>query len=195
MAPPRIQLVDMSYHVTGKAVDGTKLFRDDVDRLLFLRLLAFEAVRSGWCVLAYTLMTTHYHLVLRLRRLTLSSGFQRLNSVYAREYNRAHGRRGALWHRRYFDAMLVSDGHLYEAIRYVALNAPRAGICATAEDWPWSSYGAAIGVHAKDLIVDEPALLSLFGTRHDEARKTLRAIVEEADPRVRLSQTRVRLRG
>jgi len=91
--------------------------------------------------------------------------------------------------------MLESDGHVYEAIRYVALNAPRAGMCPTPEDWPWSSYGAAIGVHLKDPIVDERALLRLYGTRPDEARKTLRAIVEETDPRVRLSQTPVRLRG
>jgi putative transposase len=195
MAPPRIQLAGASYHLNGKAVDGTKLFRDDSDRLLFLRLLAIEARRSDWCVLAYTLMTTHYHLVIELRQPTLSSGFQRLNSVYARAYNRVHDRRGALWQRRYFDALLESENHLYEAIRYVALNAPRAGMCPSPEDWPWSSYGAAVGLHATDPIVDEHALLRLFGTRPDAARKALRAIVEEADPRVRRSQTPVRLGG
>ena len=195
MAPPRIELVGASYHLNGKAVDGTKLFRDEGDRLLFLRLLAFEARRSDWCVLAYTLMTTHYHLVLELRQPTLSSGFQRLNSVYARAYNGLHDRRGALWQRRYHDSMLESDSHLYEAIRYVALNAPRAGMCPAPEDWPWSSYGAAAGFHTKDPIVDERALLRLFGARPDQARKTLRRVVEEADPRVRRSQTPVRPRG
>lgn len=195
MAPPRVQIVGASYHLNGKAVDGTKLFRDDTDRLLFLRLLRYQARRSDWCVLAYTLMSTHYHLVLELRQATLSSGFHRLNSIYARAYNQAHGRRGALWQRRYFDVLLEGESHLYEAIRYVALNAPRAGMCATPEDWPWSSYGAAIGVHPTDPIVDERALLGLFGTRPNEARKTLRSIVEEADPRVRRSQTPVRLKG
>lgn len=39
----------MTYHVNGKAVDGTKLFRDDVDRQRFLELLADQAERSDWC--------------------------------------------------------------------------------------------------------------------------------------------------
>ena len=45
MAPPRIEKVDMTYHVNDKAVDGTKLFRDDVDRESFLSLLADQASR------------------------------------------------------------------------------------------------------------------------------------------------------
>jgi len=195
MAPVRVEIVGHTYHVNGQSVDGAKLFRDDVDRLAFLDLLAAQARRSDWCLLAYSLMTTHYHLVLRLREPTLSSGFQRFNSLYARDFNRRHRRRGALWQRRFFDTITESDAHLIEAIRYVAFNAPRAGLCALPEDWPWASYGASIGVRPPDPLVDDGELLKLFGTSPDEARRTLRAIVEEADPRVRRSQTRVRLVG
>ena len=181
----------MTYHVNGKAVEGTKLFRDDVDRESFLALLADQASRSDWCILGYCLMTTHYHLILKLRKLTLSSGFQRMNSLWARRYNKRHDRRGALWQRRFFDSIVETDDHLYESIRYVVLNPRRANMCALPEDWPWSSYASAIGLHAPDPIVDEHELLRLFGTRPNEARKLLRAVVEEADPRVRRSQTRV----
>jgi REP element-mobilizing transposase RayT len=191
MAPPRIQKVDMTYHVNGKAVDGVKLFRDEFDRQMFLELLADQASRSDWCVLGYCLMTTHYHLILRLRKLTLSSGFQRMNSLWARRYNKRHDRRGALWQRRFFDSIVETDDHLYETIRYVALNPTRANMCALPEDWPWSSYASGIGLASPDPIVDEQELLRLFGSRPDEARKMLRAVVEEIDPRVRRSQTRV----
>jgi hypothetical protein len=43
--------------------------------------------------------------------------------------------------------------------------------------------------------VEEEALLALFGTSPEEARATLRAYVEEDDPRQRLGQTGVRLRS
>lgn len=191
MPPPRIEVVDFVYHVNSKAVEGTRLFRDDVDRLAFRTLLKKEAVRSDWCVLAYSLMTTHFHVVFRLRKLTLSSGFQHLKSIYARSYNRRHGRRGALWQCRFYDSIVEAEPHLYEAIRYVALNAPRANACGQPEDWPWASYGAAIGVVPPDPVVDEAELLDLFGTCPDDARKTLKAMVEERDPRIRLGQTRV----
>jgi putative transposase len=193
VAPPRIEVVGATYHVNSKAVQGTKLFVDESDRALFLRMLCFEAHRSDWCVLAYSLMTTHFHLLLRLRKPTLSSGFHRLNSLYARIYNKRHSRRGALWQRRYFDAIVETEGHLYEAIRYIALNAPRARACSSAQDWPWCRYGAAIGFAPPDPLVDEQELLRLFGPRPAEARAHLRWFVEEADPRERFSQTRVGL--
>jgi len=191
MAPPRVQQVGAIYHVNGKAVDGAKLFRDDSDRWSFLSLLGGEAVRSDWCVLGYSLLTTHYHLILKLRKLTLSTGFQRLNSIYARSFNLRHGRRGALWQRRFFDSIVETDDHLYETIRYVALNAPRANMCHAPEQWPWANYGAAIGLTPPDALVDERELLRLFDTRPDRARRVLQAMVEESDPRYRSRQTRV----
>jgi putative transposase len=191
MAPPRIELVGHAYHVNAKAVHGTKLFIDDADRMVFLDLLAEEVARSNWELLSYSLMSTHYHLLIRLRELTLSSGFQRLNSRYARAYNRRYGRRGALWQRRYFDSIVESDNHLYEAIRYIARNAPRVSACEQPEDWPWCNYGAAIGMYPPDPVVQERALLRLFGSSLKQARQRLRTFVEEADPRERRSQTLV----
>jgi REP element-mobilizing transposase RayT len=191
VAPPRIETIGSTYHVNGKAVDGTKLFRDDVDRLSFFNLLLDQAERSDWCVLGYVLMTTHYHLILQLRELSLSSGFQRMNSIYARSYNRRHGRRGALWQRRFYDSIVETDGHLYETIRYVALNPTRANMCRFPEDWPWSNYGSAIGISTADPLVDEAELLRLFDPRPETARHVLKAIVDEVDPRARRSQTRV----
>jgi putative transposase len=193
VAPPRFEVVGEIYHVNGKAVHGVKLFADESDRVLFIRLLARQARMSGWCVLSYSLMTTHFHLLLRLDKPELSSGFQRMNSLYARLYNKRHGRRGALWQRRYFDTIIESESHLYESIRYIALNAPRARLCDAAEDWPWSSYGAAIGSSPPDPLVDERELLRFFGSSPKKARERLRWFVETADPRARFGQIRVGL--
>jgi REP element-mobilizing transposase RayT len=167
--------------------------RFDSDRALFIRLLVRQARKSGWCVLAYSLTTTHFHVLFRLDKPELSRGFQRLNSVYARLYNQRHGRRGALWQRRFFDSIVETDHHLYEAIRYIALNAPRAHACDAAEDWPWCGYGAAIGSAPPDPLVDDAELFGLFGRGQTGARERLRWFVEEADPRERFGQTPVGL--
>lgn len=195
MAPPRIEIVGAMYHVNSKSVDGVRLFVDDDDRNMFLRMLGVQAQRSDWCVYAYSLMRNHFHVLIKIRKPTLSSGFQRLKSLYAREYNRRYGRRGALWQCRFHDSMVETDAHLYEAIRYIALNAPNANAAESAEAWAWCSYGAAIGVVPPDPIVDEKELHRLFGATPDQARPALKAYVDERDPRLRLGQTRVRLRG
>jgi REP element-mobilizing transposase RayT len=172
------------YHLGANAAADIELFRDDVDRLVFLNLLREQARLSGWTVLAYSLMTTHYHVLLRIRE-DLSSGLQRLQSVYARRYNRRHGRRGVVWMKRVWDERIQTEGHLRETIRYIARNAVRAGICDRPEEWPWCSYGSAIGTYPPDSVVDERELLALFGTDAARARKLLRTFVNESDPRLR----------
>lgn len=189
---PRIEEPGGFYHVNANALDGMPLYRDEVDRLRFFDLFADEVEKSQWTILEYTFMTTHYHVLLALNKCTLSSGFQRLQSKYARSYNRRHGRRGVVWQQRFHDEMVETDSHLFEAVRYVALNAPRARMVDAAEDWPWCSYGAAIGCHAPDPLVDERALLGLFSPDVQRARRKLQAYVEEKDPRARWRQSRLR---
>jgi REP element-mobilizing transposase RayT len=191
MAPPRIEAAGCTYHVNGKAVHGTSLFRDDEDRSDFLKRLGMEARASAWTILEYSLMTTHFHVLVRINKPTLSSGFRRLNGTYARSYNVRHERRGALWQRRFYDSMIESDSHLFEVIRYIARNAARANLVSDPEDWPWCSYGSAIGVAATDPLVDEAEVLRLFGTSPELAREALRAFVDEPDPRRRRGLTTV----
>jgi len=189
----RFEQPGATYHINANALDGMTLFRDDVDRELFYNLLADQIVDSDWTLLEYTLMSTHYHLLLRIEKPTLSGGFKRLQSRYARAYNRRHGRRGVVWLRRFHSVLIESERHLFEAVRYIALNAPRANLVEVAENWPWCSYGSAIGAYPTDPIVNEMELLRLFAGDHRLARKRLREFVEEKDPRKRWRQTCVRL--
>jgi len=188
----RIEVVGAYYHVNANALDGMPLFRDEVDRSTFLALLAKERARSSWTLLEYTLMTTHYHLLLKLNEISLSSGFQHLHSAYARGYNRRHGRRGVVWQKRFHDELIDSEPHLMEVVRYIALNAPRANVCREPEAWSWCSYGSSIGRFADDPLIDDDELLGLFGGSAREARRRLQAFVDERDPRERWRQTRVR---
>ena len=180
------------YHINANSLHGMPLFRDDLDRARFHAMLTDELEESEWKLLMYTFMTTHYHLLIRIEKRTLGSGFKRLQSRYARSYNKRHGRRGVVWMKRFHDELVQSDWHLLEAVRYIALNAPRARMVEAAEDWPWCSYGSAIGVYWPDPIIDESVLLALFGRDREVARRRLKAFVEEKDPRVRWRQTNVR---
>jgi REP element-mobilizing transposase RayT len=187
----RIEEAGRTYHITANGLDGLRLFRDDVDRQRFYDLLTEELEESSWSLLTYTFMTTHYHLLLKIEKCTLSSGFKRLQSRYARYYNKRHERRGVVWMKRFHDEMIESESHLLETVRYIALNAPRARMVDAAEDWPWCSYGSAIGVYWPDPVIDEKAVLALFGNDLEVARRRLQAFVEEKDPRERRRQTNV----
>jgi putative transposase len=190
--PRRIEAAGLTYHVNTKGVAGASVFRDDEDRGTFLRLLRDEVERSRWSCLAYSLLSTHYHVLITLKEPTLSSGLQRLNGRFARAHNLRHGRKGALWQRRFHDSMIESESHFLEVTRYIALNACRANVSTRPEDWPWCSYGSTVGRFPPDPIIDEDAILGLFAPDRSLARKRYRRFVEERDPRARRSQTRLR---
>ncbi len=65
------------------------------------------------------------------------------------------------------------------ALRYIALNPVRAGLCKRPADWRWSSYPAAIGWAAPALTLDLEAVRALFSADPAAARTRLQAFVED----------------
>jgi putative transposase len=135
---PRSELPDGFFHVTARGVAGGDLFRDDVDRALFVELLARAGITFRWACHAYCLMTTHYHLLIESSRPALSHGMHRLNGLYAQNFNARHGRRGHLFEERFSAYVIEGDAYLENACYYVLHNPVRAGLCESAEDWPWN---------------------------------------------------------
>lgn len=136
---PRSALPEAGYfHVTARGAGRIAIVRDDDDRRRFLQLLASAGKRVGWQVYAYCLMDTHYHVVVEAERDALSRALHRVNGVYAQGFNRRHGRWGHLFGERFAAWVVLDEGHLIAACRYVLRNPVRAGLCERAAEWPWS---------------------------------------------------------
>jgi putative transposase len=181
----RIQQRGDTFHVNIKAVTNLRAFPDHFHRERFMELLRAEVQKSDWRCLGYTVLGTHFHVLIELKETTLSSGFQRLNSSYARWFNKRHGRTGALWQARFFAVLVESEFQFMEAQQYLALNAVRAGLVQEPEDWQYCHYGALVGRYPSDPLVDEEAILRLMGRDRRQARLRLQAYVEESDRRAR----------
>jgi len=143
---PRSALRDGYFHVVSRSVAAARaVFRDTDDRETFLRLVRRTSREDAWSCHAICLMTSHYHLVLEARRVSLSRGMQRLNWRYAMYFNRRHGSFGHVFADRFAARSIESEEYLYDACSYVLLNPVRAGLCDRADEWPWSysSFGLA----------------------------------------------------
>src|SRR3954471_23014850 len=67
MTPKRRDASAGLFHVYTHCVwAAPALYRDDVDRLEFLRRLAQVTRITDWNCIAYCLMKTHYHLIVRV---------------------------------------------------------------------------------------------------------------------------------
>lgn len=142
---PRLLIADGSYHLYTRALQGRQLFQSDAERRLFIASLGRIVTEHAWRCLAYCLMGTHLHLLLRTPSPDLDIGMRELLGGYAGRVVRARGERGPLFERRYGAKLLTEDSHLAEALRYVALNPVRAGLCGHPSQWPWSSHSALTG--------------------------------------------------
>jgi putative transposase len=168
------------FHVTCHSVWTRDLFRDDLDRLGLLRELAAAVTDFAWTCLEFCLMTNHLHLLLEVGEDSLPAGMQRLNTRYACGFNQRHELRGHVFGRRYGSRRLETDGHLVAAFAYVARNPVEAGLCASPEQWPWSSYGETVGLTERSSFVDPSRVVRFFGGSSETAISRLRAYVEES---------------
>jgi putative transposase len=137
--PLRIEFAGALYHVTSRGNERRRIFRDDVDRKMFLTFLGQAVKRFGWSVTAWVLMSNHYHLVVQTPEANLSRGMHWINGTYAAWFNRRHDRSGHLFQGRFHGVLVEKETYLRELLRYVVLNPVRAKMVARPEDYRWSS--------------------------------------------------------
>ena len=160
---PRVEPIGGVVHVTTRGVRRQPIFVDDHDRRLFIAFLGQSTHRCRWSILAYCLMTNHFHLVLTLATANLSTGMHRLNWLYALRFNERHGHVGHLFDARFASNVVETELHLLETLRYVVLNPVRSGLCNDPADWQWSSFRATAGLERCPPFLAGARVRRLFG--------------------------------
>ncbi len=132
------------YHIINRGNGRARVFHGEADYREFVKLMAAAGERLAPRLLAYCLMPNHVHLVLWPREDgEVSRWMQWLMTAQVRRHHRRHGSDGHLWQGRFKAFPIQRDEHLLSVLRYVERNPLRAKLVARAEDWPWSSLGAA----------------------------------------------------
>jgi REP element-mobilizing transposase RayT len=151
-------------------------YRDDIDRLDFLRRLARVTRQMEWRCMGFCLMRTHYHLILEVADGVLPVAMQSLNHGYARDFNRRHGLRGHVQSGRYGSRRIVDTKDLVDTYAYAMNNPVEAGLCATASLWRWSSFQGTLGMRERDSFVDDGRLVACFRRELDPIVALRRAV-------------------
>lgn len=139
--PWRIEYAGACYHVINRGNYRRNLFMGKGAAEAFERTLGEAAVKYGWRVHAYVVMSNHFHLAVELNEPNLSVGMKWLQGTWIRRYNGFRSLVGRPFQGRY-KALLVEPGHAFAQVcHYIHLNPVRAEIVKPSElaDHPWTS--------------------------------------------------------
>ena len=139
----RVVVADISLHIVQRGHDRRDCFFEEADYLAYIDLLSAFAPSCGCSVHAYCLMTNHVHLLVTPRDAESCSSLMRdLGQRYVAYFNRGYARTGTLWEGRFRSCLVDSAAYVIACYRYIERNPVRAGMVASPQAYPWSSYGA-----------------------------------------------------
>ncbi len=201
------------YHVYNKTIDEKRPFESERNCKIFLHMMWFyrndehrishskflnfpPEAQAIWVptinnsenskvdVLAYCLMPTHYHLLLREKRKGGISGYMsKLQNAFTRYYNLKNRRAGQMFRGHFKSKPLASEETFKHVARYIHLNPYSSGIVNTKrelKEHPWSSLRELFTPDSlkASQTTNKDALLSFF---NDDVDSYMKFLMDQAD--------------
>jgi putative transposase len=169
------------HHIIVRGIERRRIFRDDSDRDGFLDRLWGILGDSHTRCFAWSLMSNHFHLLLRTGLVPISNVMRRLLTGYAVTFNLRHRRNGHLFQNRYKSILCQEDAYMLELVRYIHLNPLRAKLVSDLDElggYRFCGHGVIMG-KCKNNWQDTDYILKLFGNRALQARKRYREFIQQ----------------
>jgi putative transposase len=172
-----------AYHVMNRGNRKCIIFRDNIDRRRFTRILVEVTAEFGVETAVEMQMGTHFHLIVVTPHGNISAFMQALEGQFATYFNWRHHEVGHLFQGPFKSVVIENDIHLFTTVWYIFNNPVEAGIVGHFEDWQWGTYAATAGLAAKQEHMSISWLPALFPTETLETSQRLfRQCMEDPDP-------------
>src|SRR4030066_906064 len=177
----RLDAPGILHHVMVRGMEGCPIFLEDQDRQDFVSRISELVEMTGTKVLAWTLMDNHIHLLIISGFQGISKFMRCLLTGHAVGYNLKYHRSGHLFQNRYKSIVCEEEPYLLELVRYIHLNALRAGMVKSMEEldrYPWGGHGGLTGRRKNDWQETE-YVLKQFSEERRKAIRGYRKFMEE----------------
>lgn len=181
----RILIEGGLYHVYNRFARGESVFADPEEAIAFVELLRDVKQRDGLTILAWAVLSNHFHLAVRTSAIPLSRTMKHLQGTYSRTFNRRWRRSGPLWQSRYQARLVEDQQYLDQVIIYIHLNPVRAGLVDDSANYRLCGHRELLG-KVRSPLADVDDALICFGDTVRRARQAYRqriraALGEDAD--------------
>lgn len=138
---PRNYIKTIFFHVITQGINKSYIFEKSEDIKYHIKTMYKLSAQHEIKIIAYCIMNNHVHMLIETDDIKeLSKYMQRLNTTYAKYYNKKYNRVGYVFRDRYKTEGIYSEEQLYNCIKYIYDNPVKAGICNRPEEYPYSNY-------------------------------------------------------
>lgn len=181
---PRILLPGGIYHVYNRTSHGAHVFRKDEEADRLEGLIAATKARDGFQILAWCVMSNHYHLAVRLGEVPFSRSMRTIHHRFAQSFNGRNRVFGPFWQGRFRSKWVGDDDYVRWLIAYIHLNPVTAGVVRDAVHYRWCGHREVVGRAAGRRLVDVNETLMSYHPKRREAlagyRKAMLSTLSEA---------------
>ena len=151
---------DNYYHIYNRGNNRQAIFFEDDNYRYFLSGVK-KYLSPAVSVIAYCLMPTHYHLLVRMltpqksevfKTSDFSRAMQKLSISYTKAINKRFDRVGALFQGAFQSKLIQNHNHLLNLCIYIHANPVKDGLVTSPEDWQYSNYLEWIGERGGALV-------------------------------------------
>jgi len=165
---PRLARKDLGtsfFHIIVQGINREYIFEKQEYIEKYLYLLKLNNEETTFKILAYCIMNNHAHILIYTEKiLEMSRIMQKINTSYARFYNKGKKRVGYVFRDRYYTQPIFNEMQLFNCISYIHYNPVKANIVSEANQYNYSTYNDYIN---KEGIVDNEVLKLTYGTGKD----------------------------
>lgn len=160
--PLRIEYPNACYHVSNGTQRSSGLFPGEPCQAAFLEGVRVSAERFNVEVLAWCLLRSEYHLLVRTPEANLSRFMRQVDGLYTQFFQRHRRSRGAVFRARYRSVLLQEEQWLAPVSRYLH-NLPRTAR-QNPQSWRWSSLRHYLDGSEGELPLLQSAVLERFAS-------------------------------
>jgi putative transposase len=145
-------------HVVNRGNDKKRLFVRARDFEDFLQLVLWAKGTCPVRIVAYCIMSNHWHFVFWVEvEWDVSAFLHRLTTTHSKRYRRATDTvgEGHVYQDRFKASTIFNERYYYNCLRYVEQNPLRANLVRGVKDWRWSSLAERLG-HNRGILDPDP---------------------------------------
>ncbi len=151
------------YHIFNRGINSAAIFQDENNMWYFLKLIE-KHLKGKVEVLAYCLMSNHFHLVVKIvsEEKSATQAFSNLFNAYAKAYNKQQNRTGSLFEKHFKRKKIIDESYLKNLILYVHKNPENHNMVKSFLDYKFTSFKNYFNNEKSLISINKPYVLNLF---------------------------------